>query len=279
MREIKKEEVINLIQKLVHEACCVVDNSTLSALKMSLNQETSPLGQKIIQEVIKNDELACQQKKPICQDTGIVVCFVKVGQECYIPFDLTKTINEGIRMAYREGYYRNSVVKDPLDRVNTGDNTPAIIYYDFVEGDKISITLAPKGAGSENMSTIKMLTPADGIESIKKFVLETIKEKGAKACPPIIVGLGIGGDFEKCAMLAKEALMDELDQPYENLQMAQLAIQLKEAINELGIGPMGLGGATTCLGVRIKTYPCHIASLPVAINIQCHVSRHAKGVI
>ena len=279
MREIKKEEVILIIQELVHEACCKVEATTLSAIKSSEKMEASPVGKQILNEIIKNDEIACLEKRSICQDTGIVVCFVKVGRECYIPFDLTEAINDGIKLAYKEGYYRNSVVNDPLERANTLDNTPAIIHYDLVDGDRITIMLAPKGAGSENMSTLKMLTPADGVSGIKQFVIDTIKEKGAKACPPIIVGLGIGGDFEKCALLAKEALMDELDAPYERDEYQKLASELKEEINKLGIGPMGLGGSNTCLGVRIKSYPCHIASLPVAINIQCHVSRHAKGVI
>ena len=279
MREIKREDVILKIKELVDEACCEVDGSAFCAIKKCLDKEASSLGQQILTEIIKNDDLAKDLKKPICQDTGIVVCFVKVGRECYLPFDLNEAINEGIKEAYLEGYYRKSVVNDPLERVNTKDNTPAIIYHELVSGDKITITLAPKGAGSENMSSLKMLTPADGVEGIKQFVLDTVKEKGAKACPPLFIGLGIGGDFEKCAMLAKEALMEDLDAPFESEKYQMLAEELKEAINDLGIGPMGLGGSSTCLGVRIKSYPCHIASLPVAINIQCHVSRHAKGVI
>ncbi len=279
MRQINKEDVILKIQELVHQACCEVDSSTIKQIITSKDYEESPIGKQILEEIIKNDEIACQTKRPICQDTGIVVCFVKVGRECYLPFDLTAAINEGIRIAYKEGYYRNSVVNDPIERRNTFDNTPAIIYYELIDGDQIQITLAPKGAGSENMSTLKMLTPAEGIDGIKKFVIDTINEKGAKACPPLVIGVGIGGGFEKCALLAKEALMDELDAPYENSVYEKLANELKDEINKLGIGPMGLGGSNTCLGVRIKSYPCHIASLPVAINIQCHVNRHAKGVI
>jgi len=215
---------------------------------------------------------------PICQDTGVVVCFLEVGYDVHFDGDVYEAINEGVRNAYTKGYLRKSVVKHPLDRANTKDNTPAITHIKLVPGDKIKIHVAPKGGGSENMSLVKMLIPADGVEGIKKLVLETVFNGGGKPCPPIIVGLGIGGNLEKSALLAKEALMREIDDVNQDPILANLEKELLDEINKLGVGPMGFGGRVTCLGVKINAYPCHIASLPIAINIQCHASRHKSFV-
>ena len=210
----------------------------------------------------------------MCQDTGITIVFVEIGNEVYIDGDLNKAINDGVALGYTEGYLRKSVVKSPLNRVNTKDNTPAIIHIKFTVGDKLKITVCPKGAGSENMSKVKMLIPADGINGIKNFVKDTIIEAGGRACPPLVVGVGIGGNLEKSALLAKEALTRDIDDEATDLDALKLEKELLKEINELNIGPMGLGGKTTALAVKVNLYPCHIASLPVAVNIQCHASRH-----
>ncbi|GFR36456.1 fumarate hydratase [Thermobrachium celere] len=238
------------------------------------------LEKKILDILIKNSEIAENEKMPMCQDTGMAVVFMEIGQDVHIVGgNLEDAINEGVRQGYIEGYLRKSVVKDPLDRVNTKDNTPAIIHYSIVPGDKIKITVAPKGFGSENMSRLKMLKPADGVEGVKKFVLETVKEAGPNPCPPIVVGVGIGGTFEKAAFLAKKALLRSVDEENKNPYYAQLEKELLEEINKLGIGPQGFGGLTTCLGVNIEVYATHIAGLPVAVNINCHATRHKEAVI
>ena len=218
-------------------------------------------------------------RSPPAQDTGLACVFVKVGQDVHVDGDLTDAINEGVRQGYTEGYLRKSVVRDPLDRVNTGDNTPAMIYYDIVPGDKVEITVAPKGAGSENMSQIKMLKPSDGVQGVKDFVLWAVENAGPNPCPPIVVGVGVGGTFDKAAFLAKKALTRSLDERNANPFWADMEKELLEKINSLGIGPQGLGGKTTALAVNIEQFPAHIASLPVAVNINCHVARHETEVI
>ena len=235
--------------------------------------------QEILDRIIENYEIADTQNQPICQDTGMACVFLKVGQDVHIQGDLTEAVNEGVRQGYTEGYLRKSVVRDPLDRVNTGDNTPAMIYYDIVPGDKLEITVAPKGFGSENMSQIKMLRPSDGVEGVKEFVLQTVEEAGPNPCPPIVVGVGIGGTFDKAALLAKKAIMRPLDTHHPDPFYAALEDEMLEKVNALGIGPQGFGGKTTAIGLNIETLPTHIAGMPCAININCHVTRHKTEVL
>ncbi len=274
MRTINLLDVTKNVKESLISACEDIPEEVLNCLRCKVNEEKSDLGQKVIQEIIKNDELARRKHLPICQDTGVVVCFVEIGNQVHFEGNLYEAINEGVRQAYTEGYLRKSVVKHPLNRVNTKDNSPAIIHIKLVEGDTFKVDLAPKGGGSENMSLVKMLIPADGIPGIKKLVLDTVFNAGGKPCPPIIVGLGIGGNLEKSALLAKEALLRPIDDEAEDEKTRELEKELLKEINELGVGPMGFGGTVTCLAVKINTYPCHIASLPVAINIQCHAARH-----
>ena len=228
---------------------------------------------------MENYTIARQKAQPICQDTGMACVFLKIGQDVHIQGDLTEAVNEGVRQGYGEGYLRKSVVRDPLDRVNTGDNTPAMLYTELVPGDRIEITVAPKGFGSENMSRIAMLRPSDGVQGVKDFVLKTVEEAGPNPCPPIVVGVGIGGTFDKAAYLAKKALLRPVDVRNEKPYYAALEQELLEAINALGIGPQGFGGLTTALAVNIEEYPTHIAGLPVAVNINCHVTRHKTEVL
>ena len=274
MREIKVKDLSLKIEEMLLDACENIPNNILDALRKAVKDEESPLGKEVITKIIENDELAKNKHLPICQDTGVVVCFLEVGYDVHFDGDVYEAINEGVANAYTKGYLRKSVVKHPLDRVNTKNNTPAITHIKLVPGDKVKIHVAPKGGGSENMSLVKMLIPADGVEGIKKLVLDTVFNGGGKPCPPIIVGLGIGGNLEKSALLAKEALMREIDDVNDDPILANLEKELLDEINKLGVGPMGFGGKVTCLAVKINAYPCHIASLPVAINIQCHASRH-----
>ena len=274
MREIKVKDLSLKIEEMLLDACENIPNNILDALRKAVKDEESPLGKEVITKIIENDELARNKHLPICQDTGVVVCFLEVGYDVHFDGDVYEAINEGVANAYTKGYLRKSVVKHPLDRVNTKNNTPAITHIKLVPGDKVKIHVAPKGGGSENMSLVKMLIPADGVEGIKKLVLDTVFNGGGKPCPPIIVGLGIGGNLEKSALLAKEALMREIDDVNDDPILANLEKELLDEINKLGVGPMGFGGKVTCLAVKINAYPCHIASLPVAINIQCHASRH-----
>ena len=267
----------SVVKKLLMDACYHIPCNVLEVLKKAKDEEESPLGKEIIGKIIENDELASRECLPICQDTGIVVCFLEIGSEVVFKGDIYAAINQGVKEAYTEGYLRKSVVKHPLDRVNTKTNEPAIVHIKMVPGDSFKITVAPKGGGSENMSLVKMLIPADGIPGIKKLVIDTVFNAGGKPCPPIIVGLGIGGDLEKAALLAKEALMREIDDVNPNEIERKLEEELLEEINNTGIGPMGFGGRKTCLAVKVNTYPCHIASLPLAINIQCHASRHKSA--
>ena len=278
MRIIQSSKIKDECIKLILKANVCVDKKTFNKLNIQKNKENG-LAKEILTQIIENDILAQKENIPLCQDTGIAIFFLEIGQDIHIEENLNDAINEAVKIAYTEGYFRKSVVKHPLDRINTNDNTKAIIHTNIVPGDKIKITFAPKGAGSENMSQIKMLVPSDGIEGVKKFVIETIKKAGGKPCPPIIVGIGIGGNFEKCALLAKEAILRDIDDTSTDPINASLEKELLEEINKLNIGPMGLGGKTTALAVKVNSYPCHIASLPVAVNIQCHAARHEVIII
>lgn len=280
MKIIHTDEIIKNIKEMCIEANYFLSQDVKEKINAAGENETYPLGKQILTQLKENLEIAQTEEIPICQDTGMAIVFVKVGQQvCIEGMNITDAINEGVRQGYKEGYLRKSVVSDPIIRNNTNDNTPAIIHYDIVEGDKIEITVAPKGFGSENMSKIYMLKPADGIEGIKKAVIETVKEAGPNACPPIVVGVGIGGSFEKSAILSKKALTRNINQKSEKEHIRKLEEELLKEINELGIGPAGLGGHTTALGVNIETYPTHIAGMPLAINICCHVNRHVTRII
>lgn len=279
MRVINSKDITSAIKKLSIEANYFINEDVLKALEKSYNCEESPVGKEILSQIIKNNKIASEKCMPICQDTGVAVVFVELGQDVHVEGDINKAINEGVREGYKEGYLRKSMVENPLYRKNTEDNTPAVIHIKIVPGDKIKLTLAPKGGGSENMSKIKMLKPLEGKDGVKKFVLDTISEAGGNPCPPTIVGIGIGGTFEKAALMAKEALLRPIDDKNSNPKIATLEEELLKEINNLGIGPMGVGGRTTSLSVKINTYPCHIASLPVAININCHASRHKSIVL
>lgn len=274
MKKLEVSSIIPKIEQMCIEANYYASHSLFNTLRMAKDVETSTLGKTILSQIIENDEIASKDHVPMCQDTGIVVVFVEIGHELQLIGNLEAAIHEGIRRGYEKGYLRKSVVAHPLHRINTKDNTPAIIHYNFTEGDQLKITIAPKGAGSENVSAISMLKPSDGYEGIKRFVIDTVLKAGGNPCPPIIVGIGIGGNFEKCALLSKQALMREIKDQSQDEIAAKLETELLKEINELNIGPMGFGGVTTALAVKVNTYPCHIASLPVAVNIQCHASRH-----
>ncbi|MBZ4664087.1 MAG: fumarate hydratase [Caloramator sp.] len=280
MREVHVSKITETIKKLCMDANYYLGEDIKNKFYEFKEKETSKLGKEILDILINNSEIAEKEQMPMCQDTGMTVVFMEIGQDVHIVGgNVEDAINEGVRQGYIEGYLRKSVVKDPLDRVNTKDNTPAIIHYNIVPGDKIKITVAPKGFGSENMSRLKMLKPADGVEGVKRFVLETVKEAGPNPCPPIVVGIGIGGTFEKAAFLAKKALLRSIDEENKNPYYAKLERELLDAINRLGIGPQGFGGLTTCLGVNIEVYATHIAGLPVAVNINCHATRHKEAII
>lgn len=275
MRTIHTEEIISNIREMCIEANHMLTPDMQKALECAITDEKSPIGQKVLGQLQDNLQIAQEDTIPICQDTGMAVVFLEIGQDVHFEGgSLTDAINEGVRRGYVDGYLRKSVVKDPLIRENTKDNTPAVIHYDLVPGDKVKITVAPKGFGSENMSRIFMLKPADGIEGVKNAILTAVKDAGPNACPPMVVGVGIGGTFEKCALLAKKALTRPVDERSSISYVKELEEELLATINRLGIGPGGLGGSTTALAVNIDTYPTHIAGLPVAVNICCHVNRH-----
>ena len=274
MRTFNVSTLIDEVAQMCVDANYYVDATLMKALKKAKNDETSKLGTNILGQIIENDEIALQTHVPMCQDTGIVVAFVEIGNELQLIGNLEDAINEGIRRGYEKGYLRKSVVQHPLNRINSKDNTPAVIHYKITSGDQLKVTIAPKGAGSENQSQLHMLKPADGYEGVKQVVIDTVLKAGGNPCPPIIVGVGVGGNFEKCALMAKEALMRPLDDVSNDEIAAKLEQELLTEINELNVGPMGFGGKTTALAVKVNTYPCHIASLPVAVNIQCHASRH-----
>lgn len=280
MREISSKTITETVKKLCIEANCFLNEDIYEALKKSEATEKSPVGKDILSQLIKNAEIAKENTVPICQDTGVAVIFAKIGQDVHITDGLfTDAVNEGVRQGYIEGYLRKSVVSDPILRKNTNDNTPAIIHTEIVAGENIEITVAPKGIGSENMSKIFMLKPSDGIDGIKKAVIDCVEEAGPNPCPPIIVGVGIGGNFEQCAIISKKALLRPVGEKSVLPHIASLEDELLEEINKLGIGPQGLGGTTTALAVNIETYPTHIGGMPVAINIGCHVTRHAGAVL
>ncbi len=278
MRHISPSEITSRVKELCIKAAYELGSDVVFALKDFMGKEESPLGKEVLDQIIENAGIALRESAPMCQDTGIAVFFVEVGRDAAIDGSLEDAINEGVRQGYKEGYLRKSVCH-PLTRKNTGDNTPAIIHTKIVDGDRVKITIAPKGAGSENMSRLAMLKPSQGLPAIKDFVINTVKEAGGNPCPPIILGIGIGGNFEKSALLAKEALLRNIGTPNPDNDLDALEKELLEKVNNLGIGPMGFGGRTTALAVHIKTAPCHIASLPVAVNIQCHAARHKEAIL
>lgn len=281
MRKIQADTIRETVKKLCIDSNIYLPEDVKNALKKASEIEESPLGREILKDIISNAEIAGNGKIPICQDTGFSVFFVELGQDVSIVGgDFYEAVNEGVRQGYAEGYLRKSIVDDPfLRRNNTGDNTPAIIHTDLVPGDKINITIAPKGGGSENMSALAMLTPSAGISGIKKFVVETVNRAGSNPCPPIIVGVGIGGTIEKTTLMAKKALLKKIGERHSDPDVAKLEEELLAEINRLGIGPQGLGGRITALDVHINTFPAHIASMPVAVNIQCHAARHLTAQI
>ena len=279
MRELNAQLITDTVAKLCIEANCYLPADIRRRLEDMAQAEDWPVACGILQQIRENYHLAEECNTPICQDTGLACVFLEIGQDVHISGDLHKAVDDGVRKGYTEGYLRKSAVADPLRRVNTGDNTPAMLYIDLVPGDRVKITVAPKGFGSENMSATKMLRPSDGVEGVKEFVLQTVKNAGPNPCPPIVVGVGIGGTFDKVALLAKQALLRSVDVPNPDPYYAQLEAELLEAVNELGIGPQGLGGRTTALAVNIETMPTHIAGLPAAVNINCHVTRHATEVL
>ncbi|WP_288875837.1 fumarate hydratase [uncultured Fusobacterium sp.] len=277
MKELDLRKVTDEVERMCIEGNYFIGKDVLDKIKEAHSKEESEVGKKILGQILENDDIAAKEQVPMCQDTGIVVIFVEVGTDVKINGDIYEAINEGVRRGYEKGYLRKSVVRHPLDRVNTKDNTPAIIHTKLVpNSDKVKIIVAPKGGGSENMSALKMLKPSDGIEGVKKLVVDTIKNAGGNPCPPIIVGVGIGGNFEKAALLAKEAVLRPINDKSADPIAADLEAELLELINKTGVGPLGLGGRTTALAVKVNTYPCHIAALPVAININCHAARHKE---
>jgi fumarate hydratase subunit alpha len=280
MRNINVELITKNVKEMCIEATHFLSKDMVCALNAAKDKEKSPLGKQILGQLQENLDIAGKEMIPICQDTGMAIIFIKVGQDVHFEGgNIEKAINEGVRRGYIDGFLRKSVVSDPIIRENTKDNTPAVIYYEIVPGDKVDITFAPKGFGSENMSKIYMLKPADGIEGVKEAIISTVKEAGPNACPPMVVGVCIGGTFDKCAVLSKKALTREVGKHSEIPYIKELEIEMLDKINSLGIGPGGLGGTQTAFAVNIETYPTHIAGMPVAVNICCHVNRHAHRVI
>jgi len=281
VREITCDEIVSTAKRLCIEANYDLGMDVIDALRTACEREPSPLGREVLDQLLKNAEIAHEERVPMCQDTGLAVVFVELGQEVHITGGaFQEAINEGVRRGYDEGYLRKSAVNPPYgERKNTGDNTPAIIHTDIVPGDHLKITIAPKGGGSENMSFLNMMTPSAGRQGIIDFVTECVDTAGAKPCPPIIVGVGIGGTVDKVTQLAKRALLRPLGEPNPDEEYAALEREILERVNALGIGPMGLGGETTALAVHVETFPCHIASMPVAVNMQCHAARHKEAII
>ena len=275
---------VSLIKKVISDLCieanCHLGEDVVCLLREAAQRESSTVGKEILGQIIENAEIADNEEIPMCQDTGFAVIFMDIGQEVMITGgNLEEAVNEGVREGYKRGYLRKSMVKDPLNRTNTGDNTPAITHLQVVAGDKIRITVAPKGGGSENMSALKMLKPAEGEEGVRRFVIETVKDAGPNPCPPVVIGVGVGGTMEKAATMAKHALIREIGKDSDDHQAARLERDLLGAINRLGIGPQGLGGKVTALAVHVEKYPTHIACLPVAVNISCHAYRHKTALI
>ena len=277
MREIHVRQITEAVRDLAVEANLDLGEDVVGAFRRFRETEESPTGRDVLDQLLENARLAREERLPLCQDTGFAVVFVDLGQDVHlVGGDLYEAVNEGVRQGYREGLLRKSIVADPLRRTNTGDNTPAVVHVRIVPGDRVRIAFAPKGGGSENMSGIAMLKPADGVEGVKRFVVERVSQAGPNPCPPVIVGVGIGGTFETAALLAKRSLLRRVGQRHPDPFYARLEQELLEAVNRLGIGPAGLGGTTTALDVFIEVHPCHIASLPVAVNIQCHSARHKE---
>ncbi len=280
VRTIHTDLISDTIREICIEANYFLPEDMSVCMRQASGREQSPLGRKLLGQLQENLEIAASERIPICQDTGMAVVFVKLGQDVHIEGgSLTDAINRGVRDGYTEGYLRKSVVKDPIERENTGDNTPAVVHYEIVEGDKLDITFAPKGFGSENMSRVFMLKPADGIEGVKSAILTAVRDAGPNACPPMVVGVGIGGTFEKCALMAKHALTRDLNEKTPEGYVRELEKEMLEKINALGIGPGGFGGTVTAFAVNIETYPTHIAGLPVAVNICCHANRHVHRIL
>lgn len=280
MRTVKSEEITKAVREMCISANCHLNPDIREALEKGVETEASEVSKGVLKNLLLNADIADRKEVPICQDTGMAVFFIEIGKEVFVEGDtLTDAVNKGVSAGYTDGYLRKSVVADPLDRVNTKDNTPAVIYYDFVEGDKIKITFAPKGFGSENKGGVKMLNPSDGVEGVINFVIETVRKAGANPCPPMVVGVGIGGTMDKAAVLSKKALTRSITKRNEKPYYAELEKTILEKVNMLGIGPQGMGGTTTALAVNIEEYPTHIAGLPVAVNINCHATRHAVKVI
>ena len=279
LRIIYAEHISKAVAKLCIKANTCVSADILAAMTQRRSHETLQLAQFALDTLLENAAISVREKLPICQDTGMAVVFVTIGSDVHIAGDINEAVNEGIRQGYREGYCRNSIVRDPVNRINTGDNTPAVIYYDFMPGDSISITVAPKGFGSENMSGVRMLKPSDGLAGVEDFILETVHAAGHNPCPPIIVGAGIGGTMEKAALLSKQALLREVGSMNSDPFWADVESRLLARVNALDIGPAGFGGRTTALSVHILAYPTHIAGLPVAVNIGCHATRHQTMVL
>lgn len=280
MREIPVEKITKIVRDMCIEANCYLGEDIEGAIKEGLSKEENALPKSVLEDILKNAEIAREKEVPICQDTGMAVFFLEIGQEVHFTGgSLYDAVNEGVRRGYEEGYLRKSVVADPVRRGNTGDNTPAVIHTEIVDGDEVKITIAPKGFGSENMSAVKMLKPSDGREGIIDFVIETVKKGGSNPCPPIVVGVGIGGTFEKAAILAKKALLRDIRKENSDEFYAEMERELLEKINKTDIGPQGFGGKTTALGVNVETFPTHIAGMPVAVNISCHVTRHLVKIV
>ena len=279
MRTIHASLLTDTIASLCVEANCRLPEDMRRSIENARNEEKWDTARGILDKIIENYNIADEKFVPICQDTGVCCVFLKIGTDVHIEGDLIEAVNEGVRRGYRDGYLRKSVVGDPLRRVNTGDNTPAMLYTELVPGDKLELTIAPKGFGSENMSKLAMLKPSDGVEGVKDFVVKTVEEAGPNPCPPIVVGVGIGGTFDKAALLAKKALMRSTDERNKDEYYAALEAELLDRINALGIGPQGFGGRTTALGLNIETMPTHVAGLPVAVNVSCHVTRRASAVL
>jgi len=279
LRTVKAELITNVVKEMCIEANHFLSEDMKARMACAVEQEESALGKQILNQLQENLEIAGKDMIPICQDTGMAVLFIKVGQDVHIEGNLTDAVNRGVHDGYVDGFLRKSIVSDPIERINTKDNTPAVIHYEIVDGDQIDITFAPKGFGSENMSRVFMLKPADGIEGVKQAILTAVRDAGPNACPPMVVGVGIGGTFEKCALMAKHALTRNLNEESPVAYVRDLEKEMLEKINGLGIGPGGLGGRITALAVNIETYPTHIAGLPVAVNICCHVNRHSHRVI
>ena len=279
MKKIAKSLIINRVAQMCQEANFVLNDDIKKALLRARKEESSEMGKNIFQQLIDNYQLAEKKKVPICQDTGYTVIFVELGEDVKVEGNLQEALFEGVKKGYKEGYLRKSIVKDPFNRENTSDNTPPVIHTEIVSGNKLKLYLMAKGGGSENMSKIKMLSPAQGQEGVIDFVVDTVRRADANPCPPVIVGVGLGGTFEKAALLSKKALLRDLDDAHSDPKTAKLEKKILNKINKLGIGPQGLGGTRTALGVKIEKYPCHIASLPAAVNINCHAARHKKAVL